>query len=212
MPYFPGSLCPWLQMQFCDDNGDPVANGTVTFKVTGTATNKDTFSNSDLDPVNVNDNPLTLDANGRPSSGAIFFEPGGYDITVKDELGATVYTVEGVEDVGATFLDQLGIILAEGETDAPDGYTITEDDNTVFALPVAGGDYFLPSVADRKQPLVFINGGAVDAFPTRDGTDTFNGVNTNFVTVPPGTSPIFSSLVFYPNPPSNWRVVGKLGT
>lgn len=205
---FPGSLIPWVQMQFCDDNGDPVSNGTVRFRTAGLSELKDTFNNADLAPENVNDNPVQLDANGRPSSGAIFLEPGGYDITVFDEDDVEVYSVEGVEDVGQTFLATMGQTLGDGEDDAPDSYTITDDDNTVSGLPVAGGDYFLPAVADRGMPITFINKGAVSAFLTRDGSDTFNGVNVNFIEIPAGTSPVFSGITLYPHSPSDWRVVG----
>lgn len=205
MAQFPGTLIPWVQQQFCDENGDPISNGTVTFKVTGTATNKDTFNNSDLDIANVNDNPVQLDSGGRPDSGAIFLEPGGYDITVKDEDGATVYTVEGVEDVGQTFLSTLGQTLAEGEDDAPDGYVITDADNTVSGLPVAGGDYYLPAVADRGLPLTFINKGAVSAFLAPDGSDTVNGVS-GLVEIAAGVSPIYSGITLLPKSPSNWQV------
>lgn len=208
---FPGSVIPWFNQIFLDDDGNPVANGTVTFKVTGTNDNKDTFEDAQL--TTANDNPLQLDASGRPDNnpGSVFLEPGGYDITLKDADGATIRTQIGYEDVGATFLATMGQTLAEGEIDAPDGYVITEDDNTVTALPVAGGDYFLPAVADRGLPLTFINKGAVDANLTLNGSDTFNGASPagGFVVIPAGTTPIFSGVTIYPQLPSNWVLAAR---
>jgi hypothetical protein len=200
MATFPGTLIPWVQMTFVDANGDPLAAGKVAFKVTGTNTDKDTFDNADLDPSNVNTNPVILDADGRPTSGAIFLEPGGYDVFVYDEDDVLVYSVSGVEDVGATFLSQLGQTFSAGTRDAADGYTIDEDDFTVTLLPVAGGDYYLPSVVGRGQPVTLINKSpsVTATIHTFGGVQGFNGVVTT-LTIPAGTSPIFSGVTLEPS-------------
>ena len=206
MAVFPGTLIPWVQMQFCDGDGAPLAGGNVTFKEAGTNTDKDTFSEADLDPAAVNTNPVVLDADGRPEDGAIFLEPGAYDIFVRDVDDVLIYTVEGVEDVGATFLSTLGQTLAAGEKNAVDNYVITEDDNLVTALPVAGGAYFLPSAADRGLPITFINlSTTIDADLTPDGVETINGV-AGALTIPAGTSPVFSGVTLVPLSPSAYYI------
>lgn len=204
MPTFPGTLIPWVQQQFCDADADPISNGTVVFKATGTDDNKDTFSDADLSVPN--DNPLQLDAGGRPESGAIFFEPGGYDVFVYDEDDALVYSVVGVEDVGATFLSTLGQTLAEGEKDAPDDYVITDADTLVTLLPVGTGNYFLPAASDRGLPVTLINlSTTVDALINPDGSDTINGV-AGALTLAAGTSPLFTGVTLVPLAPDAWYV------
>jgi len=205
---FPYTPIPWFNQLFVDDEGAPVPNGTLTSKVTGTNTDKDTYSTALGTP---NDNPITLDGTGRPEpSGTIFIGPGGYDFTLKDEDGATLRTMINVEDVGQTFLSTLGQTLAEGEDDAPDGYVITDEDNTVSGLPVAGGDYYLPPVADRGLPLTFINKGAVSAFLAPVGSDTINGA-AGLLEIPAGTSPTFAGVTLYPHLPSDWRTSAVWG-
>ncbi len=195
-----GTLIPWLPQQFCDINGDPLSGGNVTFKVTGTNTDKDTFDDSDLDPSNANTNPVILNAAGRPESGAIFFEPGGYDVFVRDEDDVLIYTVSEVEDVGATFLATLGQTFSQGTRDAPDGYTITSTDFLVTLLPVAGGDYYCPSVVGRGQGVTLINvspsvAATINFF---GGVQGINGVVTT-MTIPAGTSPVFSGATLLPS-------------
>lgn len=206
MPVFPGTLVPWVNLQFTDDLGDPVSNGSVRFNVAGQVTLKDTFSDADLSTEN--DNPVQLDAAGRPESGAIFLEPGGYDVYIFDEDDVLLRTVLGVEDVGATFLSTLGQTLADGEKDAPDNYVITDADNLVTLLPVSGGDYYLPAAADRGLPLVLLNKStSVAATINPDGADTINGV-AGVYTIPAGSSPVFSGVTLYPRAPSAWYAVG----
>lgn len=198
---FPGSWCPWLELRFCDENGDPLAGGNVTFKVTGTDTDKDTFDDSDLDPANANENPVILDAGGRPESGAIFFEPGGYDVFVRDVDDVLQYTVSEVEDVGATFLATLGQTFSGGARDEPDGYTFTDTDFTVTILPVAGGNYNLPTVVGRGQNLTVINKSPsiTATLSTFGGVQGINGV-VAAINIPPGaTSPVFSGVTLAPN-------------
>ncbi len=201
---FVGSLIPWVQQTFVDEDGAPLAGGNVTFKEAGTNTDKDTYSEADLSAPALNTNPVVLDADGRPEDGAIFLEPGAYDIFVRDSANALVYTVEGVEDVGATFLSEIGQTLATGQKNAADNYVITDDDNLVTALPVAGGAYFLPSAADRGLPITFINlSTTIAAALTPDGVETINGA-AGALPIPAGTSPVFSGATLVPLSPSAW--------
>lgn len=200
MATFPGTLIPWVQQTFVDADGQPLAGGSVAFKVTGTNTDKDTFSDSDLDIAHVNTNPVILDGDGRPESGAIFFEPGGYDILVYDADDVLVYSVSGVEDVGATFLSTLGQTFSQGARNEADGYTFTDDDLTVTILPVAGADYYLPDATERGQPLVIINRStAINAtINTFGGVQSINGV-VGSLALPAGTSPVYSGVKLNPS-------------
>jgi hypothetical protein len=60
------------QVQLFDDNGDPLAGGKLYFYEAGSSTPQDTFTQSDLDPMSANTNPVILDSAGRA---VIYFSP-----------------------------------------------------------------------------------------------------------------------------------------
>lgn len=79
-------------VQFFDNNGDPLANGTVDVYQPGTTTRRDTYSDSTLSTPNAN--PVELDAAGRAT---IYLDPGlSYKIVVKDSGGSTIYTQDNL--------------------------------------------------------------------------------------------------------------------
>ena len=57
------ALLPNAQQQFLDNNGQPLAGGSVYFYTPGTTTPKTTYQNSALTVPNTN--PVILDAAGR---------------------------------------------------------------------------------------------------------------------------------------------------
>lgn len=80
------------KVQFLDDNGVPLADGTVQFYIPGTLTPRDTFSDVGLTTPNAN--PLTLDGAGRAT---IYFDSTlGYKFDLKDANGVEVYTQDSV--------------------------------------------------------------------------------------------------------------------
>jgi hypothetical protein len=79
--------------QFFDDDGNPLALGSVEIYDAGTAVLSAVFSDNPL--TTPQSNPIALNARGEPAS-PIFLEVAAYyDIVVKDADGATVYTVDG---------------------------------------------------------------------------------------------------------------------
>jgi len=80
-----GTLLPNGEQQFIDNNGNPLANGTVTFYIPGTTTLKNTWSNSGQTVLNTN--PITLDAGGR----AVIYGSGAYRQVVKDSSGNLIW-------------------------------------------------------------------------------------------------------------------------
>jgi hypothetical protein len=74
MPTLPGELQPWIDRQFTDDDGVPLAGGLVQYYITGTVTPKDTFADAELTVAN--SNPGVLDAAGRS---VVYLAAGGYD-------------------------------------------------------------------------------------------------------------------------------------
>lgn len=74
------------QPQFFDSSGNPVALGSLTFYSTGTTTKKKTYKEVAL--TNENDNPMTLDAAGRPQFP--IYGTGAYKVIVKNSAGVQV--------------------------------------------------------------------------------------------------------------------------
>lgn len=79
------SLLPNGEQTFLDDNGDPLAGGSVYFYIPTTSTPKDTWQ--DPNQVSLNTNPVVLDSAGR----AIIYGSGSYRQVVKDSLGNTIW-------------------------------------------------------------------------------------------------------------------------
>lgn len=79
------SLLPNGEQTFLDDNGDPLAGGSVYFYIPTTSTPKNTWQDSGQ--VTLNTNPVVLDSAGR----AIIYGSGSYRQVVKDSLGNTIW-------------------------------------------------------------------------------------------------------------------------
>lgn len=79
------TLLPPPEIQFIDENGNPVAGGAVFFYVPNTTTPKPTWQDSGATILNTN--PVILDAAGR----AIIYGSGVYRAVVYDALGDLVY-------------------------------------------------------------------------------------------------------------------------
>lgn len=79
------AILPPAKTTFFDDNGVPLALGSVTFYIPATSTPKDTWTNST--GVTLNTNPVLLDAAGR----ALIWGFGSYRQLVKDSLGNTIW-------------------------------------------------------------------------------------------------------------------------
>lgn len=78
---------------FFDDNGDPLAAGTVDVYIPGTTTRRDTYVDAEL--TFPNGNPVVLDAAGRA---VIYFNPTlTYKLVVKSAAGVTIYTQDNVQ-------------------------------------------------------------------------------------------------------------------
>ncbi len=93
-----GTYAPDPFEQYCDDDGNPLSSGTLTTFLAGLSTPAATYSDVNLTIANTN--PISLDAAGRPTSGAIFLTPGvSYKFILKDVLGATVATRDNIAAV-----------------------------------------------------------------------------------------------------------------
>lgn len=89
------ALSPFIFAQFSDNNGLPLAAGTITFYAAGGSTPQDTYTS--MDGTVINANPLTLDSAGRAT---IFLGPNPYDIILKNSAGSTISTYSSISTTG----------------------------------------------------------------------------------------------------------------
>ena len=86
------SLSPLLVQRFNDNNGSPLANGTLSTFSAGTNTPVATYVDST--GTTTNTNPIVLNARGEAN---VWTLPNvGYKFVLKDTLGNTIYTVDNV--------------------------------------------------------------------------------------------------------------------
>src|SRR6516165_3105142 len=112
LAYGQGGILPYIDQQFLDDNGNPVASGFICTTITGTGTNLATYPTQvDADAgTNANANPVVLDSAGRAS---IFLGTGIYRIVLLKRVnqgssscngtmtGSAIRTVDGVSGLGS---------------------------------------------------------------------------------------------------------------
>lgn len=207
----PGSLGQNINRQFTDDNGVPLADGFLVFKIAGLSTLKNVYTTAALNVAWTS--PLPLDSAGRAT---YYMAPGGYDITVYNASMVQQYVVEDVEDVGQTFLATLGWQFAQGSQSVATGYTVLSTDYFVTINAGAGGNVNLPPAADRSDtsgnapPLVLKNMGANAVTITPDGTETIDGV-TGTYTIPAAASPNFPAITLYSDGISNYWIAASHG-
>src|SRR5258706_11534417 len=84
-----GTYSPWIPQQFFNNNGDPLANGSIETFIAGTSTHLATFS--DVNLTVPSGNPIPLNSAGYPTSGAIFLSPGqSYKYIRRDSTGSQI--------------------------------------------------------------------------------------------------------------------------
>lgn len=212
-----GSLFPTPQQWF-DNNGNPLANGTVTTYIAGTSTLKATYSDYMLTTPNTN--PVVLDAAGR----ATIWGDGGYKLVIKTDAGATLYTQDNVYVTGnniegdVTITGDLavggGVTIDAGPTNINGGrvvidttsyvptvtdpyafYTVNSNAYTNANTYGSGAWMFDRPAIDCNQPNVFVrNNISTTSFGNNAWLEMINlggqaGSNPNFVpTVPTGGS------------------------
>ena len=84
--------------QFCDDNGDPLAAGTINTYVAGTTTNKATYK--DNAGAASHANPIVLDSDGRVPSDALWIDNDqDYKYLLKTAAGVTIWTIDNIASI-----------------------------------------------------------------------------------------------------------------
>lgn len=100
-----GTISPFVKLQFCDDNGDPLAGAQLFIYDAGTTTKATTYTDVNLSVPNTN--PIVLDSAGRC---VIFLEAGSFKYvmapsTDTDPPTSAYWTVDGVGSVPAAEVD-----------------------------------------------------------------------------------------------------------
>lgn len=85
------------RFQAFDANGDPLVGGQLFTYDSGTTTPKTTWTDAALATPNAN--PVLLNARGEA---LVFLGSGAYTFVLKDGAGATIWSVDGIEDTGGS--------------------------------------------------------------------------------------------------------------
>lgn len=93
-------LIPFLPSQYLDNNGVPLAGGSLGSFLAGTSTPTPTYT--DITGTTPNPNPFTLDASGR---GVAWMDEAiaAYKFVIKDINGITILTIDNVQPTKQKF-------------------------------------------------------------------------------------------------------------
>lgn len=211
MTTFAGTIIPWILQQFTDEDGNPLVGAQLFSYTAGSNSPLPTYTDTDLNSENPN--PIIMGADGRPESGAIYLAPAAYKFVLKDADDVTLWTRDNVEDVGATFAGNFGLVQYQGSKSVTSGYSVLNTDRTITVDSDGGADpcvINLISAALSQQMLTIKNMGAIEIALTPNGTETIDGVAGVF-TIPVAASPIFPSVVLIPNGSSDWLLIASHG-
>src|SRR5262245_8973047 len=149
------ALLPWVKPQFCDAAGNPVASGKLYAFLAGTTTPQPTYSDPDLADEHAHAHPIVLNAAGESPTN-IYLLPTGYKFRLDGAHDVPLWTVDGVEDVGAVFAAGAGVAATAGGKNVTSGYSILDTDRLVTVASTGGASpcvvNLLPA-ADATQPL-----------------------------------------------------------
>jgi hypothetical protein len=203
------TLMPYLPHQFSDDNGAPLAGGKVYTYIAGTVTPKATYTT--FFGTTPHDNPIILDASGRPDNGtSIWLGSGGYKFIVKDSLDVeidtidnvnsddgdtlSVFYVENIAALKALTAGQYDLVYVEGYYTPGDGgggwfdwdadSTATMDNGVVIQVNAGGDGRYNRIVDGNVSPLWFgaKGDGTTDASSAMSYANTYaDSVNKSIV-------------------------------
>lgn len=219
----PLALLPYLTPPFLklDGSGVYVPNdgGKIYSYLTNLSTPQSLYTDSGASVAY--SNPIILDSDGYPSSESIFVLPNGYGIVIKDSANVTLKTFTFIEDVGATFLNQLGVIQTTGTTATGTGpYTVVAATDNFVKVNTATTPYVvqLPAATSRPLgttgnglPLVIKNiSASVSVRVTPAGSDTLESIAA-YYTLPAAVSPLMPTVTLVSDGVSGWWITGGIG-
>lgn len=161
------TILPAPEIQFLDQNGNPLAGGTIGTYIPSTLTAKDTWQDSGQTILNTN--PIVLDAAGR----AIVYGSGVYRFVVRDASGNLVYdqltadtATGGIANGGVSTGTPNAQVIAASSFSQQDGQAIefiAGFSNTGPLTIAPGGGSAIPVLTDTSAGPVPMSGGEVVA-------------------------------------------------
>lgn len=156
-------------VQYLDENGDPLAGGKLAFFESNTSTPLDTFSDDNLSVKNTN--PIILDDAGR--SGDIFFLNQDYKVQLSDADDAVIWTADPVRSTEQKSSEVRQVSTTTQLDSSDDGKWIAANANAggfVITLPPASeaGNGYEVTIQKTDSST---NVATVDA----SGSETING-------------------------------------
>lgn len=210
MAQLPAGLLPNYRWQALDDDGTilPFAQ-LFAYESGGTfSTPLDLYSDVDLTVPLAN--PVVADAGGRFA--AMFLQPEGYDLILQDQDGNEIWRITDVEDIGQTFLSNLGVQMASGTYDVNSGYVVIAGDWFVTSDSGDATSPFilqLPPLDGWTTPITFKHQSANPAEVTPDGTDPIEGIAAAY-DMAAAASPNFPTITLVPSP-TTWLIQSSHG-
>lgn len=159
------SLSPFYGVagQLFDNNGNPLAGGTVNTYLAGSTTNQATYTTSAGNVAHTN--PIVLDGAGRVPSGEIWLTNGvSYKFVVKDSAANLIGTFDNVKGINQSPFTNIANYVGDGVT-------------IIFTLP--------STPISENYINVFING----VYQNKN-TFTVVGTTLTFSEAPPNTAKI----------------------
>lgn len=156
-------------VQYLDENGNPLSGGSLGFFESGTSTPLNTYSDDALSIANTN--PVVLDDAGR--AGDIFLLNQNYKVVLSDFNGAVVWTADPVLSAGRKSSEVRNVSTTTQLDSSDDGKWIAADATaggfTITLPPVADvGNGYQVTVqkVDSSSNVVTVDGS---------GSETING-------------------------------------
>ena len=198
-----------------DDDNVGLAGGKLYTYEAGTSTPLATYTDPDLAPEHAHENPIILNAAGRPSAGAspsaIYVLPQGYKFVLTDADDVEIVTLDDWSDPGYIYAERYGYEQAQGAQDQTSGYQVLTTDRLVTMDSTGGPDpclVNLPAANEYFAMLIIKNMGTIELSIVPDGSDTIETIAAA-VTLPAASSPVFPAVQFLSDGVSNWIVVGS---
>lgn len=206
-----GNLIAWIEEQFNDANGAPLALGLVYTYSAGTSTPLATFTESGLTVAHTN--PIVLNAAGRPPS-PIYSSATSYKFIVRNAAGVEQYTRDNVQNAGQVFASTFGNLQAAGSKQVVSGYVCLSTDRLITVNSTGGASpcvvNLLPA-ASATNMLAIKNMGTVALSILPAGADTLEGIAGAY-TLAASASPLFRSVLLVPDGVSAWTILSGHGT